>query len=92
MFQGRLALGEQLHELTCTITGRFEGCMNHVEVCQNRKPINVTANTERWVRRHYASATPVGDDSVTIFDYVAIGVLVILVVWAVADWIPRGKL
>jgi len=22
--------------------------MNHVEVCQNRKPINVTAITERW--------------------------------------------
>ena len=25
-------------------------------------------------------------------DYVAIGVLVALLVWAVADWIPRGKL
>jgi hypothetical protein len=25
-------------------------------------------------------------------DYVAIGVLVVLLVWAVADWIPRGKL
>jgi hypothetical protein len=28
----------------------------------------------------------------TILDYVAIGVLVLLIVWAVADWIPRGKL
>ena len=28
----------------------------------------------------------------TVPDYVAIGVLVVLVVWAVADWIPRGKL
>ena len=28
----------------------------------------------------------------TVLDYVAIGVLVVLVVWAVADWIPRGKL
>jgi hypothetical protein len=28
----------------------------------------------------------------TIFDYAAIGVLVVLMVWAVADWIPRDKL
>jgi len=25
-------------------------------------------------------------------DYVAIGVLIVLLVWAVADWVPRGKL
>ena len=28
----------------------------------------------------------------TIFDYVAICVLVVLIVWAVAETIPRGKL
>ena len=28
----------------------------------------------------------------TLLDYVAIGVLIILIVWAVADWVPRGKL
>jgi hypothetical protein len=25
-------------------------------------------------------------------DYIAIGVLIVLLVWAVADWVPRGKL
>ena len=25
-------------------------------------------------------------------DYVAIGVLIVVIVWAVADWLPRGKL
>ena len=25
-------------------------------------------------------------------DYVATGVLIVLIVWAVADWVPRGKL
>jgi len=29
---------------------------------------------------------------VTVPDYVAIGVLVVLIVWAVADWFPRGRL
>jgi hypothetical protein len=29
---------------------------------------------------------------VLIPDYVAIGFLVVLIVWAVADWLPRGKL
>jgi hypothetical protein len=28
----------------------------------------------------------------TIPDYVAIGVLIVLIAWAAADWIPRGKL
>jgi hypothetical protein len=28
----------------------------------------------------------------TVFDYVAIGVLIASIVWAVADWVPRGKL
>ena len=28
----------------------------------------------------------------TVPDYVAIGVLIVLIVWAVADWFPRGKL
>jgi hypothetical protein len=31
-------------------------------------------------------------EEVTVFDYVAIGVLIVLIVWAVADWVPRGKL
>jgi hypothetical protein len=34
----------------------------------------------------------VGDDAVTIPDYVAMGVLVVMAVWAVAHWIPRDKL
>jgi len=25
-------------------------------------------------------------------DYIALAVLIVLIVWAVADWIPRGKL
>ena len=29
---------------------------------------------------------------VKVPDYIAIGVLIVLIVWAVADWIPRGKL
>jgi hypothetical protein len=29
---------------------------------------------------------------VTVPDYVAIGVLIVLIVWAVADCFPRGKL
>ena len=33
-----------------------------------------------------------GEVGVTVPDYVAIGILVVLIVWAVADWIPRGKL
>jgi hypothetical protein len=28
----------------------------------------------------------------TIADYIAIGVLIVLLVWAVADQLPRGKL
>jgi len=28
----------------------------------------------------------------TIPDYLAIGVLIVLITWAVAEWIPRGKL
>jgi hypothetical protein len=28
----------------------------------------------------------------TVPDYLAIGVLIVLIVWAVADWFPRGKL
>jgi hypothetical protein len=27
-----------------------------------------------------------------IADYLAIGVLIVLIAWAVAEWIPRGKL
>jgi hypothetical protein len=27
---------------------------------------------------------------VTVPDYVAIGVLIVLIVWAMADWFPRG--
>jgi hypothetical protein len=34
----------------------------------------------------------IGDDAVTIYDYVAISVLVFLAVWAVADLVPRDKL
>ena len=30
--------------------------------------------------------------TVLVPDYVAIGVLIVLIVWAVADWVPRGKL
>ena len=37
-------------------------------------------------------ATAVRVSAVRLPDYVAIGVLVVLAVWAVADWIPRGKL
>ena len=33
-----------------------------------------------------------GEAGVTVFDYVAIGVLIVLIVWAAADWVPRGKL
>ena len=33
-----------------------------------------------------------GEVGVTVPDYVAIGVLIILIVWAMADWFPRGKL
>jgi hypothetical protein len=28
----------------------------------------------------------------TIPDYVAIGVLIVLIAWAAVEWIPRGKL
>jgi hypothetical protein len=28
----------------------------------------------------------------TIFDYIAIGVLIVLLVWVVAEHFPRGKL
>jgi len=28
----------------------------------------------------------------TIPDYIAISVLIVLAVWAVADWLPRGEL
>jgi hypothetical protein len=34
---------------------------------------------------------PMGE-FVRIPDYLAIGVLIVLFVWAVADWVPRGKL
>ena len=27
-----------------------------------------------------------------IVDYIAISVLIVLAVWAMADWVPRGKL
>jgi hypothetical protein len=33
-----------------------------------------------------------GQCPVELPDYVAIGVLVLLIVWAAADWIPREKL
>jgi hypothetical protein len=33
-----------------------------------------------------------GQGAMTIFDYIAVCVLVILIVWAVAEVIPRGKL
>ena len=36
--------------------------------------------------------TDQGGRVVTVPDYVAIGVLIVLIVWAVADWVPRGKL
>jgi hypothetical protein len=52
----------------------------------------VIAVTERWDSSALCKWGVVGDDAMTIFDYVAIGVLVVLIVWAVADWIPRGKL
>jgi len=29
---------------------------------------------------------------VLVPDYIAIGVLIVCIVWVVADWIPRGKL
>jgi hypothetical protein len=33
-----------------------------------------------------------GRDAVKIPDYIALGVLIVLLVWAVADQFPRGKL
>jgi hypothetical protein len=33
-----------------------------------------------------------GEVGVTVPDYVAIDVLIVLIGWAVADWIPRRKL
>jgi hypothetical protein len=33
-----------------------------------------------------------GEAGVTVPDYVAIAVLIVLIVWAMADWFPRGKL
>jgi hypothetical protein len=29
---------------------------------------------------------------VLVPDYIAVGVLIVCIVWALADWIPRGKL
>jgi hypothetical protein len=58
--------------------------------CQNRKPIDVTAVTEQWDFRMLEMRNIGG--GMTILDYVAIDVLVLLAVWAVADWIPRDKL
>ena len=31
-------------------------------------------------------------NAMIIYDYIAIGVLMVLIVWAAADWVPRGKL
>jgi hypothetical protein len=33
----------------------------------------------------------IGGGAMIIFDYVAIGVLIVLLVWAVAELLPRGK-
>jgi len=33
-----------------------------------------------------------GEVVLTVPDYVAIGALIVLIVWAAADWIPRRKL
>jgi hypothetical protein len=33
-----------------------------------------------------------GEVGVTVFDYVAIGVLIVLIVWAVPYWFPPSKL
>jgi hypothetical protein len=43
-------------------------------------------------RDHNGWPIPTGVGVVTMPDYVAIGVLIVLLVWAVADWVPRGKL
>ena len=40
----------------------------------------------------YSGTIRTGVRVVLVPDYVAIGVLIFLVVWAVADWLPRGKL
>jgi hypothetical protein len=51
---------------------------------------DVTPAQLRHKRRTRAEAVPLG--VVRVPDYIAIGVLVVLTAWAVADWIPRGKL
>jgi hypothetical protein len=53
--------------------------------CQNRKPINVTAVTECFFLMG-----DVGDDAVTILDYVAIGLLAVcLMLWAATVLLAR---
>jgi hypothetical protein len=43
-------------------------------------------------RGHNRQADTDGGWIVLVPDYIAIGVLIVLIVWAVADWVPRGKL
>jgi hypothetical protein len=53
----------------------------------DRKPVLVERDNRRRTR-----VRGKGEVGVTVPDYVAIGVLTVLIVWAVADWIPRRKL
>jgi hypothetical protein len=60
--------------------------------CQNRKPINVTAVTERWDLSGicFFLMGDVGDDAVTILDYVAIGLLAVcFMLWAATVLLAR---
>jgi hypothetical protein len=43
-------------------------------------------------RDHNGQADTDGGWIVLVPDYIAIGVLIVCIVWVVADWIPRGKL
>ena len=44
------------------------------------------------VRELVLSRPSLGDGVMTLFDYAAIGILIVLLAWVVAEHFPRGKL
>jgi hypothetical protein len=62
-----------------------------VILCSPKRFMRWRSWSERRAEIEDLMLNPATFDS-RIPDYVAIGVLVILAVWAVADWIPRDKL
>ena len=80
-----------LHRSECPLCANSGHWLNY-SITYNFEPIFIKRLWNCHTGGHSRQADTDGGWIVLVPDYIAIGVLIVLIVWAVADWVPRGKL